>query len=905
MAGVATERSANLLETELAKWDTDLQFLVDCFQDALRGIGETHLAAFAGDALHNPPREGERLPPRGAQALSLVFQLMSMAEENAANQTRRLRETVNGPASVPGSWPQQLQLLKDASISPSEIARTLPNIHVEPVLTAHPTEAKRGSVLERHREIYLLLVERENQQKTPFEQSALQERMRASLERLWRTGELLLDRPSVESEIQHTLHYLTQVFPDVLQMVRDRFQQSWEWTFPRVPAPTAPMLKFGSWVGGDRDGHPFVTTSVTKSALESLRRESIGVLRKRLDGLASALSMSDFLTPAPARLYHRLGYEANNVPTGEPWRKFVHKMRDKLPGSKAGSVYTRADELHKDFVFLAKMLHEAGGLAIVRDQVTPVAWLAASYGFHGAALDIRQNSAFHNRAVQQLMAIAGLDSTDYLKWSEERRRAWLDAELQSPRPFAVSTAALPAEADASVSLMRLLRDWITEHSHQGIGSFIVSMTHSASDLLTVHLLAREAGLLHGEPGALRGELAVTPLFETVEDLEESPRVLAEYLAHPLVKRTLKFLQERDGRPKPLQEVMVGYSDSNKDGGILASQWHLRRAQMALTRVAEEAGVEIRFFHGRGGTIGRGAGPMNAFLAALPAGTLQGGIRITEQGEVIAQKYANRQTAASHIERTLAGVTGTTLLGRSAKESIPQAVEILLESAVAASRTVYRELIETPGFVEFFSQATPIDALECSHIGSRPARRTGRRTVEDLRAIPWVFSWSQSRFNLPGWYGIGSAFHTACETTPQSWDILSAEAKRWPFFANLLHNAEFSVAAADEGLMKEYAELVEDPQLRSRILNMILSEYTRTREVLQRLFRDARTEKRPRMTKAVDVRKHALLRLHREQIALLAEWRATLRGERPEEAERILPALLVTVNAIAGGLKTTG
>ncbi len=905
MAGIAPERTASLLETELAKWDSDLQFLMSCFQDALRGIGENDLARFADEALHTSPAEAERLPPRGAQALSLVFQLMSMAEENAANQTRRLRETVSGPASVPGSWPQQLQLLKDASFAPAEIARALSSIHVEPVLTAHPTEAKRGSVLERHREIYLLLVQHDNQQKTPFEQNALHERMRAAIERLWRTGELLLDRPSVESEIQHTLHYLTQVFPDVLQMVRDRFQQSWEWTFPRVPAPAAPMFKFGSRVGGDRDGHPFVTTAVTKSALESLRREAVGVLRERLDALASSLSMSDFVTPAPARLYHRLGYEANSVPAGEPWRKFVHKMRDKLPGSEAGSVYSRADDLQKDFAFLAKMLDEAGGRAIVRDQVTPVGWPAASYGIHGAALDIRQDSAFHNRAVQQLMTMAGQDSSDYLKWSEEQRRKWLDSELESPRPFAVSTAPLPTEAEASVSLMRLLREWTAEHGHQGIGSFIVSMTHSASDLLTVHLLAREAGLLHGQPGALRGELAVTPLFETVEDLEESPRILAEYLAHPLVQRTLKFLQERDGRSRPLQEVMVGYSDSNKDGGILASQWHLRRGQMALARVAEEAGVEIRFFHGRGGTIGRGAGPMNAFLAALPAGTLQGAIRITEQGEVIAQKYANRQTAASHIERTLSGVTGTTLLSRNAKETVPAAAEALLESAVATSRVVYRELIETPGFVEFFSQATPIDAIECSHIGSRPARRTGRRTVEDLRAIPWVFSWSQSRFNLPGWYGLGSAFQQACAENPQSWDVLSAEVKRWPFFANLLHNAEFSVAAADEGLMKEYADLVEDPQLRSRILNMILSEYARTREVLQRLFRDTRAEKRPRLTKAVDVRKHALLRLHREQIALLSEWRATLRGERPEEADRILPALLVTVNAIAGGLKTTG
>lgn len=905
MAGVVTDRTTNLLETELAKWDGDLQFLTSCFQDALRGIGENNLARFIENALHTPPEEGERLPEQGAQALSLVFQLMSMAEENAANQVRRMRETVNGPASVAGSWPQQLQMLRDASFSSAEIVKALPSIHVEPVLTAHPTEAKRGSVLERHREIYLLLVERENPQRTAFEQDTLERRTQAAIERLWRTGELLLNRPSVESEIHNTLHYLTNVFPAVLQMVRERFQQSWEWAFPRVPAPPAPIFKFGSWVGGDRDGHPFVTTAVTKTALELLRGSALDVLRKQMDGLAAALSMSDFTSPAPARLYHRLGFESDRGPAGEPWRMFVQKMRDRLPGSGSNSSYSRADDLHKDFAFLAKMLDEAGGGAIVRDQVTPVAWLASAYEFHGAALDIRQNSSFHSRAVQQLMAIAGLDGADYLKWPEDRKRAWLDAELESPRPFTVPTTPLPAEAEASTSLMRLLRDWIAEHGHRSIGSFIVSMTQSACDLLTVHLLAREAGLLQGPPGGLRSELAVVPLFETVEDLEASPRILAEYLAHPLARRTLKFLQERDGRSRPMQEVMIGYSDSNKDGGILASQWHLRKAQLALARVAEDAGVEIRFFHGRGGTIGRGAGPMNAFLAALPVGTLQGGIRITEQGEVIAQKYANRLTAANHIERALAGVTGTTLLHRRAKESAPPGVETLLESAVPVSRRVYRELIETPGFIEFFSQATPIDAIECSHIGSRPARRTGRRTIEDLRAIPWVFSWSQSRFNLPGWYGLGSAIEQVCGNNPGAWDILSGSVKNWPFFANLLHNAEFSVAAADEGLMREYSELVEDPQLRSRILGMILSEYNRTRGVLNELFRDSRAEKRPRLTKAVDIRKYALLRLHREQIALLGEWRAALRGERPEEADPILPALLATVNAIAGGLKTTG
>jgi phosphoenolpyruvate carboxylase len=345
--------------------------------------------------------------------------------------------------------------------------------------------------------------------------------------------------------------------------------------------------------------------------------------------------------------------------------------------------------------------------------------------------------------------------------------------------------------------------------------------------------------------------------------------------------------------------MIGYSDSNKDGGILASQWHLYQAQIRLAAVAREADVEIRFFHGRGGTIGRGAGPMNAFLAALPDGTLEGSIRITEQGEVIAQKYANKLTAVNHLERALAGATRRTLLHGKIDETVPDGATELMEKAVAISRTVYRTLVETPGFVEFFSQATPIDAIECSHIGSRPSRRTGSRTIGDLRAIPWVFSWSQARYNLPGWYGLGSAIAQTCGSDSRCWDLLSDAVHDWPFLANLLHNAEFSVAAADERLMREYAALVEDGALRERILKLILDEYWRTRDVLEKLFRRERSEKRPRLMKAVGIRRHALLRLHREQITLLRAWRGS------GQSEEILPSLLVTVNAIAAGLKTTG
>lgn len=912
-------RAHSLLEVELEKWDQDFRFLLGCFQASLTRIREGELARLVEQAFSIPPEEGARLPTRGSQALSMAFQLLNMTEENTANQVRRLRETAGGPASEPGTWPSQLRLLREASFTDSDVRRAMRSIHVQPVLTAHPTESKRASVLERYREIYLMLVERENPTKTPMEQEALRQRIETGLERLWRTGEILLERPGVESEIGNMLHYISNVFPDVLQLLSERFRGSWEWAFPGTEAPVEPRLTFGSWVGGDRDGHPLVTTETTRHALEALHAQALAVLRQHLQRLAGSLSLSDSMQTAPGRLYERisscaaaLGERAQRILRqypGEPWRQWVHLMLARVPEPgeprPMESSYARAEELVDDLEFLADTLHEAGADAIAVAEVAPLERLTAVYGFHAAALDMRQNSAYHGIAIGQLLTIAGMDGADYPDWTEPRKRELIDRELNSPRPFAVASATLPPEAEASVGVLRLAREWSERHGSGGVGQFIVSMTHEASDLLNVYLLAREAGLVRSTPQGLVCGIPVTPLFETIEDLENSGRVLADFLAHPMTVRTLGHLQEREKRAHPLQEVMIGYSDSNKDGGILASHWYLRKAQMRLAGVAREAGIELRFFHGRGGTIGRGASPTHVFLESLAPGTLRGEIRVTEQGEVIAQKYANRLTAATHLERLLAGVTRWTLEQEREHARVPAAMEDLFEAAALTSRRVYRELIDSEGFVEFFSQATPIDAIECSHIGSRPARRTGLPNIDDLRSIPWVFSWSQARFNLPGWYGVGSAFQRLRDGEPRAWEFVAKAAHEWPFLSNLLHNVEFSVAAADPGLMAEYASLVGDGALRARVLGLIVEEYERTRSVLDGLFGDNRQQRRPRLLKAIAIRRYALTRLHREQIALLRTWREALREERTRDAERILTALLVTVNAIAGGLKTTG
>jgi phosphoenolpyruvate carboxylase len=430
-----------------------------------------------------------------------------------------------------------------------------------------------------------------------------------------------------------------------------------------------------------------------------------------------------------------------------------------------------------------------------------------------------------------------------------------------------------------------------------LGPLIVSMTRGVADLLAVYVLAREAGLLVETPTGLACELPVVPLFETIHDLERSEAILDAFLLHPITQRTLDQLRCRDPRGARELVVMLGYSDSNKDGGILASHSALHRAEQGLARLARRRGVRLAFFHGRGGTVGRGAGPTHVFLEALPAGSLTGHMRVTEQGEVIAQKYSHRVSATFHLERLLAGVTRTSLL-HSQGEAPPHPLEEVWSRVVERSFQAYRGLVESDGFVEFFHQATPIDVIEHTRIGSRPARRTGKQALEDLRAIPWVFSWSLARFHLPGWYGVGAALEWLRKEHPADWTALRDEIRRWPFLSYLLHNVEAAVMMAHPEIMQLYASLVPDADLRRSVMDTILAGYRLADASISELFGGTAEARRPRLALAIKLRDRALRQLHEEQVRLLAVWRA-------HPTEEALRALLLTVNAIAMGQKMTG
>jgi phosphoenolpyruvate carboxylase len=899
-----------------------LRILTDAFATVLRENGHGGVAdilPWSGGV----PSGTDASTSEFCLAFSVAFQLLNMVEEQAAGAVRDLRERECGITAEAGLWAAHLSRLKESGATEAGLAHILGRVRVEPVLTAHPTEAKRLSVIEQHRRIYAL-IERLDSANGQDDETQLE--LQAALERLWRTGEILLRKPAIEDELRNVLHYLGEVFPRTVPRLDARLRRAWSLSGydPEVlRQPGAlPRIRFGTWVGGDRDGHPGVTAEVTAQTLEALRVHALSVQQRAIREMASRLTLSPWIQEPPKVLVDRTREMAAALGTtgdrllathhDEPWRAFAVLLAEKLPltAPQGGAValsdspgrYSRSAELMEDLRFLAKTLHEVGAGRLAETDVGPALRSVEVFGFHLAQLDVRQNSLFHSKAISQLLSASGLGTDDWEDWRESARLAFLERELRSPRPFLHRSQGVGPEADAVLNCYRVLTAQIEERGANGLGSLIVSMTRRRSDLLAVYLLAREAGLARFYSEGLVCDMPVVPLFETIDDLERGPEMLRLFLEEPVTRRSLAWHAQRAGRPgELLQQVMVGYSDSNKDGGIIASQWSLQKAQDYLAKVGHDCGVEIRFFHGRGGTVSRGAGPTHRFLEALPHGSLTGHIRLTEQGETIAQKYANPANACYNLELLLAGTTATTYRhSQRGQSEVKPELTAIMEQLTATSQTAYRALLEHPAFLPFYRQATPIDALEHSRIGSRPSRRTGQTSLADLRAIPWVFSWNQARFYLPGWFGTGSAL---AALSPADFEKVRNELRSWPFLHYVITNIESSHVTASPELMAEYAALVESAEVRDAILAIILAEWQLTGRMLTGLRGEALENRRPRMQRTLALRADALTALHRRQIQLLRQWRADL--ATGADTGQLLQELLLSVNAIASGLRTTG
>ncbi|MEN9810858.1 MAG: hypothetical protein RLZZ488_2425 [Pseudomonadota bacterium] len=916
------------------KFNRDLAYVMQALKDVLRELGHLELLPFIpfverseeeiATAHNTVPAHATQL----VQLLSLSFQLLNMVEENVNVQRRRSAQSESSLESESGLWPQTLRDLRTQGFSEESVRQAIKKLHVEPVLTAHPTEAKRSTILQHHRDFYLLLVRRENQMWTSIEQTWHYDEMKELLERLWRTGSIFLERPDVGSEIRNVMHYLKNVFPQLLPWLDKRFKAAWqEVGFTKQPnflAGEYPKFRLGSWVGGDRDGHPLVTAYITRSALEELRLNALIVLRHKLIELAKKLSISDLAQGMPQQLAERLSECQKDYPElharavsrnpHESLRNLVHIMIDRLPIevvrdhathlTERPHSYRHPDEVLNDLRILAAALNEIGAQRLMNADLHEVVRLLETYGFHSARLDIRQNSRFHEAAMQQLLVLAGVPNAEnYQNWTNNEKSEFLMQELRNTRPFTTRTQTFEKQTHDVMECLKVILEHRQRYGGSGLGAYIVSMTHSALDLLTIYLLAREVGLTEVRNQQLICPIAVVPLFETIEDLQSSVEILDTFLAHPVTRASLEFQKQEEGLQRPRQQIMLGYSDSCKDGGILASQWQLYLAQAELTRIGEKHGVDLFFFHGRGGTVSRGAGPIHRFMQSLPPKALHSAFRMTEQGETIARKYANQATAVYNLEVLLASASAESLQSQQKKPQERWADEVMNKLSTV-SLTAYRSLITRDDFMTFFRQATPIDVLEHLRIGSRPSKRTGQATLEDLRAIPWVFSWNQSRFYLPSWYGVGTALCELETSDPNHFSMLCKHLTELPLLNYVLHNVETTVASASEDIMLAYAELIEQADIRNAYMEVILAEFRRTRQMLVRVFGSSIEQRRPTVVKTISLREPSLRLLHGLQIFQLKEWRKS-DPKNVEKREQLLAKIFATINAIAGGLRNTG
>ena len=918
----AFEETRNLL----GKPYHDLEFLLQCFTEVLEENGEHELAGQVPWLNDTEPAFGTGDQRKLFHLYSISFQLLNLAEVNGAVQNRRQKQDKKGLDSVNGLWGSVFRDLKERGVSEKLILETFSEVEVEPVLTAHPTEAKRPVVLSLYRELYLLLVKRENSMYNSFEREGMKHDIKLILHKLWFIGEIFIEKPAIESELENVLYYFYKVFPEVLPFLDFRLKQAWRETGFRPgqveESGQLPSITFGNWVGGDRDGHPLVTAGVTALTLKRFRMHAFLLLLRLLDDLSDKLSIYCDEQVLPDLFRKRMKELEEALIPGftndqyEPFKHYIKLLKLKLPVAErqGGGIdlrdgtnsYMSSSELTVDLLLLKEALEQFGARSLANDDVQQVLRHLEVFGFHLAHLDVRQNSQYYEEALLELIRSSLPDRYQELSRNSKALERFIEAELQHNRPFIALPDMLESEkAREAVETFRTLTNHIRFYSERALGSLIVSMTRNVTDLYTVFLFVREAGLSKYTPEGLVCPMPVVPLFETIEDLKHSSEILDRFLAHPVTMNSLEYLKRSRGWPHLVQDVMIGYSDSNKDGGILASAWYLYDAQSRLSEVGKKHGIRIRFFHGKGGTISRGAGPTHWFLKALPEDTLHGLIRVTEQGETIERKYANKGNAAYNLELLLAGTTHQSVLSRF-ERSVPSGDREEVFSYMAEeSFRAFKQLTTHHSFIRFYEQATPIDVIESSKIGSRPARRRGKRTLEDLRAIPWVFSWTQSRMHISSWYGVGSTLVKMKEQEAGLYQKLKKMVKSDTFTRYVLTNIDTSLAATDEEIMKMYAGMVEERQVREDILGLLLKELKLTRDTMLDLLESDISTRRVNHYHSTRLRADALIHLHREQVSLLRAWRAALGDGDTEQAEMLLQNLLRSVNAIANAMGTTG
>jgi len=881
--------------------------------------------SFRRDADHEADRalKGLLKSLSGDQAVSVIraftyfSHLANLAEDRHHIRRRAVHERAGDTQE--GSIEVALARLRWAGISPRTISQTLAGSYVSPVLTAHPTEVQRKSILDAEREIALLLTERDEIKAralprdalAPRELAANESQIRARVMQLWHTRLLRLSKLTVDDEIENALSYYEATFLREIPKLYAELERE------LGAQPVASFLRMGMWIGGDRDGNPNVSAQTLEQAL---RRQGEVALRHYLTEvhfLGRELSVSALLvgiTPEMRELAAR-SPDSNEHRQDEPYRRALAGMYARLAatlkaltGGEAArhllppqNPYASAQEFHADLCTIRASLRANHSGALAAHRLQPLIRAVEVFGFHLATMDLRQSSDQHERVVAELLAVARIEP-HYERLPEPARRELLLRLLGDARPLRVLGARYSDHSAGELAIFERALRLRAQYGPEAIRHYIISHTEAVSDLLEVLLLQKECGLLLGtlDQDAVAA-LIVVPLFETVEDLRNAAPILQAFYELP----GIAALVERSGGE---QDVMLGYSDSNKDGGIFTSNWELYRAGTALVELFDRLGprhrIRLRMFHGRGGTVGRGGGPSYQAVLAQPPGTVRGQIRLTEQGEVIASKYANPEIGRRNLETLVAATLEATLL--QAPKPAPREFLETAAQLSEASMAAYRSLVyETPGFADYFYAATPIREIAELNIGSRPASRKPSQRIEDLRAIPWSFSWGQCRLTLPGWYGFGSAVAGFLEGEPgtprkERLALLRKMYRHWPFFRTLLSNMDMVLAKSDLALASRYASLVADARLRKRIFSAIEAEWHRTAEALTLVTGERqRLADNPAMQRSIRHRFPYIDPLHHLQVELVRRYRA---GQADERVRR---GIHISINGIAAGLRNTG
>ncbi|ONM46925.1 phosphoenolpyruvate carboxylase [Nocardia donostiensis] len=885
------------------------------------------------------------------RAFGYFVLLANLAEDLQRDRRRAVHEGAGEPPQD-SSLAATYRKLDAAGLPGDRVAELLTDALVSPVITAHPTETRRRTVFDTQTRITELM--RQRQRYPERERGPLELEIRRQVLMLWRTALIRLSRLRIQDEIAVGLRYyeltLLDVIPAINAQVRAALQSRW----PDAGLLPRPILRPGSWIGGDRDGNPYVTSEVVRTAARQAAGVAFGRYLRDLVELEKRLSQSARLvavTPGLAALA-AAGYPDPDSYADEPYRRAIHGIRARVtatakyalvtgalgvaagerdrgagtgsatPRSLSGGVAARlgvgqlpdgldaalAGDIDSGFpayptpqAFLDDLdtvdaaLRTSGDGLLADDRLAALRHAVETFGFHLQGLDMRQNSEIHEQVVAELLAWAGVHE-DYRSLPESERVELLTAELRTRRPLLGPHAQLSELATKELGVIAAAKDAIDTLGADAVPNYIISMCTSVSDMLEAALLLKEGGLL--EPGAADAEptcpVGIVPLFETIEDLDAGAATLAAALGVPVYRNLIASRGMQ-------QEVMLGYSDSNKDGGYLAANWALYQAELDLVELARKTGIRLRLFHGRGGTVGRGGGRSYDAILAQPAGAVRGSLRLTEQGEVIAAKYAEPGSAHRNLESLIAGTVESTLLDVEGLGADAEPSYAIMDDLAARARAAYARLVhETPGFVEYFRQSTPVAEVGDLNIGSRPASRKPTNSVADLRAIPWVMAWSQARVMLPGWYGTGTALEDWIGGDPERLAILSDLYRRWPFFRTVLSNLAQVMAKSDLAIAARYAELVDDTQLRDHIFGMICAEHARTVAMHAAITgNDHLLADNPSLAESIHNRFPYLEPLNQMQVELLRRLRSG------DDSELVKRGILLTMNGLATALRNSG